>query len=251
MGAEPSTSAAGLATALDPAGSSGALLLSSRGTSELFVFEAGRVPLRIPNVGRLGLGPRFAGVVKAKAGTFIGSYDEGSRTFRVYRVAGQDLDVALEVTDIPPPRGPSAELVRTAGGDGLGIWVRGTEWFVYPLDLETASVDAPYRVTPAQLASMPPLCSASDEGYLVTSVPGPDPYVTELPTAMNARSFEGRFRVSALGICLDELAAIGDGGSAPAKPLSTAARAAGRPTVDVTLTERKPLGRRVGLRCSN
>jgi hypothetical protein len=251
LGAEPSTSAAGLATALDPGGSSGALLLSSRGTTELFVFEAGRVPLRIPNVGRLGLGTRFAGVVKTKAGTFIGSYDEGSRAFRVYRVAGQDLDVALEVTDIPPPRGPSAELVRTAGGDGLGIWVRSTDWFVHPLDLESASVEAPYRVTPAQLASLPQPCTAGDEGFVVTSVPGPDPFATELPAGVSARSFEGRFRVSALGVCVDELAAIGDGGPGPIKALSTAARSAGRPTVEVTVTERKPLGRRVGLRCSN
>jgi hypothetical protein len=250
LGAEPSTSAAGLATALDPSGASGALLLSSRGTQELFVFEAGRVPLRIPNAGRLGLAARFSGVVKTKAGVFIGSYDEGSRVFRVYRVAGQDLDVVLEVTDIPPPRGANAELVRTAAGDALGIWTRGTDWFVHPVDLESASVDAPYRVTAAQLASLPEPCAAGTEGFVVTSVPGPDPYATELPAGMNARSFEGRFRVSALGICIDELAAIGDAGPSPTKALSTA-RFVGRPTVDVTVTERKPLGRRVGLRCSN
>lgn len=250
LGAEPSTSAAGLATALDPSGNSGALLLSSRGTSELFLFESGRVPQRIPNAGRLGLGARFSGVVKTKAGVFIGSYDEGSRAFRVYRVAGQDLEVELEVTDIPPPRGANAELVRTAAGDGLGIWVRGSDWFVHPLDLESRSVDAPFRVTAAQLASLPPPCAGSAEGFVITSVPGPDPYATDLPAGMNARSFEGRFRVSALGVCVDELAGIGEGGAAPSKAVSTA-RSAGRPTVDVTVTERKPLGRRFGLRCSN
>jgi hypothetical protein len=68
---------------------------------------------------------------------------------------------------------------------------------------------------------------------------------------MTARGFEGRFRVSALGVCVDELAAQGEGGPSPAARTISTALAAGRPTVDVTLTERKPLGRRFGLRCSN
>jgi hypothetical protein len=258
LGAEPSTSAAGLAAALDPAGSAGALLLSSRGTVDLFAFEAGRVPTRLPNVARLGIAARFSGVVKTKTGFFLGSYDENNRAFRIYRLAGQDLEVALEVTDIPPPRGASSELVRSAAGDALGILVRGTGWFVHPVDLEAGVVDAPYQITPAQLASLPAPCAEGAEGFLVTSGPGLDPYATELPAGMSARSFEGRFRVSALGICTDELAAQGEGGpTAGARNIFTVAGAGPRdtrqphPTVDVTLSERKPLGRRIGLRCSN
>ena len=269
LGAEPSTSAAALAAALDPAGSAGALLLSSRGSVDLFVFEAGRVPMRLPNVARLGIAARFSGVVKTKAGFFLGSYDENNRAFRVFRLAGQDLEVVLEVTDIPPPRGASSELVRSAAGDALGILVRGTGWFVHPVDLEARSIDAPYQIAPAQLASMPAPCAEGAEGFLVTSGPGLDPYATELPAGMTARSFEGRFRVSALGICTDELAAQGEGGSATGarqpegrhmrqpegrhmRQISTAAGVGhGRPTVDVTLSERKSLGRRIGLRCSN
>lgn len=249
LGAEPSTSAAGIATALDPSGTSGALLLNSRGTLELFVFEAGRVPQRIPNVGRLGLAARFSGVVKTKAGVFLGSYDESSRSFRVYRVAGTDLEVMLDVTDIPPPRGANAELLRSAAGDALAIGVRGSSWFVHPLDLESATVDAPYQVTPSQLASMPEACREGAEGFLMTTQPGPDPYATELPGGMTARAFEGRFRVSALGICVDQLAAQGESGGVGRAAASKLVP--GRPTVPVTLTERKPLGRRVGLRCSN
>lgn len=252
LGAEPSTNAAGLAAALDPSGSAGALLLSSRGSVDLFVFEEGRVPQRLPNVGRLGIAARFSGVVKTKTGFFFGSYDENNRAFRVYRLAGQDLDVVLEATDIPPARGANAELVRSAVGDALGIWVRGTGWFVHPLDLESASVDAPYQITAAELASLPPACAEASEGFLVTAGPGLDPYAADLPAGMSARGFEGRFRVSALGICIDELAAQGEGGPAVAggRVMSTAL-AAGRPTVEATLTERKPLGRRIGLRCSN
>lgn len=250
LGAEPSTSAAGLAAALDPSGSAGALLLSSRGSVDLFVFEAGRVPLRVPNVARLGMAARFSGFVKTKAGAFLGSYDDSTRAFRVYRVAGQDLDVVLEVPDIPPPRGVSAELVRSAAGDALGIWVRGTGWFVHPVDLESSTVDAPYQVTPAQLAGMPEPCSEGSEGFVVTSAPGPDPFVADLPAGTSARAFEGRFRVSALGVCIDELAAQGEAGPAVTRTISTT-RATGRPTVPVTVTERKPFGRRFGLRCSN
>jgi hypothetical protein len=257
LGAEPSTSAAGIATALDPSGTAGALLLSSRGTLDLFVFESGRVPQRIPNVGRLGMAARFSGVVKTKSGFYLGSYDENTRAFRVYRVAGADLEVALEVTDIPPPRGANAELLRSAAGDALAIGVRGTSWFVHPLDLESASVDAPYQVTPAQLASMPEPCADGSEGFLMTTQPGPDPHATELPGGMTARAFEGRFRVSALGICIDQLAAQGESGGLVGAGAITGGRgvsprvAAAQPTVPVTLTERKPLGRRVGLRCSN
>jgi hypothetical protein len=248
LGAEPSTNAAGLAAALDPSGNAGALLLNSRGTFDLFVFETGRVPLHIPNVGRLGLGARVSGVVKTKAGILLGSYDESTRLFRVYRVAGQDLELVLEVTDIPPVRGANAELTRSVAGDALAIWVRGTSWFVHPLDLETGLVDAPYQISPAQLAALPETCADGAEGFLLTAAVSPEPYV-EASTG-TLRSFEGRFRVSALGVCIDALAAQGDASKLGGKS-APAPRAAGRPTVTATLTERKPLGRRVELRCSN
>jgi hypothetical protein len=254
LGAEPSSNAAGLAAALDPSGSSGGLLLSSRGAIDLFLFEAGRVPVQIPNVARLGLGARFSGIVKTKSGVFIGSYDESSRAFRVYRVVGQDLEVALEVTDIPPPRAATAELVRSAAGDALGIWVRSTGWFVHPVDLESGVVDSPYVVTPLQLSKLPPVCADGAEGFLLTGAVAPEPGA-EPPAGMSLRGFEGRFRVSSLGLCVDVLAAQGE---APSGALSgggkaglAALRATGRPTVITTMTERKPLGRRVELRCSN
>ncbi len=252
LGAEPSTNAAGLAAALDPSGTSGALLLSSRGSVDLFVFEAGRVPLHIPNVGRLGMAMRTSGVVKTKAGVFIGSYDESARAFRVYRVVGQDLEVALEVTDIPPPRGANAELVRSAAGDALAVWVRSTGWFIHPVDLENGVVDAPYVVTPAQLSSMPPVCVDGAEGFLLTGAITPDAGA-EAPAGITLRGFEGRFRVSSLGVCVDVLAAQGEAAATVklGTQAATTLRATGRPTVTATLTERKPLGRRVELRCSN
>jgi hypothetical protein len=250
LGAEPSTSAAGLAAALDPSGTLGGLLLTSRGTLDLFVFEAGRVPQHIPNVGRLGMAARFYGIVRTKAGVFIGSYDENTRAFRIYRLAGQDLEVALEVTDIPPPRGGSLELVRSAAGDALAIWVRSTGWYIHPLSLENAEVDAPYLVTPAQLASMPPPCAPGAEGFLLTGAVAPDPHA-DAPPGMSLRGFEGRFRVSALGVCVDALAAQGEGGPAATKSGVQSLYATGRPTVTTTLTERKASGRRAELRCSN
>jgi hypothetical protein len=255
LGAEPSTSSAGFAGGLDASGTAGALLLNSRGAVDLFVFEAGRVPLRIANVGRFGMAARFSGVVKTKAGFFLGSYDENTRAFRIFRVAGQDLDVALEVTDIPPARGANAELVRSVAGDALGIWVRGTGWFVHPVDLENRLVDAPYQITPAQLANMPEACESGTEGFVLTGTLGPEPYA-EMPAGMSARGFEGRFRVSATTICLEALAAQGEAGAdggmkAAVQPSVASLRATGRPTVALTLTERKPLGRRVGLVCSN
>lgn len=251
LGAEPSTNAAGLAAALDPSGTSGGLLLSSRGAIDLFSFEAGRVPLHIPNVGRLGLSARFAGVVKTKTGVFIGSYDESTRTFRIYKIVGQDLQVALEVTDIPPPRGATAELVRSAAGDALGIWVRSTGWFVHPVDLDNRVVDSPYVVTPAQLSKLPQVCADGAEGYLLTTAVAPEPGA-EPPAGTSLRGFEGRFRVSSLGVCVDMLAAQGESAAgAVGKAGLAALRATGRPTVITTMTERKPLGRRVELRCSN
>lgn len=253
LGAEPSTTSAGLAASLDPSGTAGALLLNSRGSIDLFVFEAGRVPQRIANVARLGLSARLSGVVKTKTGFYLGSYDETTRAFRVYRVAPNDLEVVLQVSDIPPPRGANAELVRTAAGDALGVWVRATGWYVHPIDLPARSVDAPYEVTPATLATMPSACEGDAEGFLLSAAVTPDPYA-ELPGSSSARSFEGRFRVSATGVCLDALAAQGEAAVAPtqgAERSVAALRATGRPTARVALTERKPQGRRVGLVCSN
>lgn len=250
LGAEPSTNAAGLFAALDPGGNTGALILSSRGTLDLFVFESGRVPQYVPNVGRMGMGPRISGVVKTKSGIFLGSFDEGSRLFRVYKVVGQDLEVALEVADIPPPRGASAELTRSATGDALAIWVRSTGWYVHPIDLESGAVDAPYQVTPAELARMPEPCAKGAEGFLVTGAVSPEPSVSGLG-GTSVRGFEGRFRVSALGVCIDALAAQGETAKTVGAADAGAVRAAGRPTVTTTLTERKPLGRRTELGCSN
>jgi hypothetical protein len=125
---------------------------------------------------------------------------------------------------------------------------------VHPIDLESRTVDAPYQVTPAQLSTIPGACESGAEGFVLSGPITPDPYA-EVPIGMTARSFEGRFRVSATSVCLDALAAQGEAGTT-ATPRSTvtsvaALRATGRPTVALTLTERKPLGRRMGLVCSN
>jgi hypothetical protein len=131
----------------------------------------------------------------------------------------------------------------------LAIWVRSTGWFVHPVDLENGDVDSPYVVTPAQLSGMPESCSDGAEGFLLTGAIAPDPYA-DAPPGMNLRSFEGRFRVSSLGVCIDALAAQGEAGMTATKANATPLRTTGRPTVTATLTERKPLGRRVELRCS-
>jgi hypothetical protein len=53
-------------------------------------------------------------------------------------------------------------------------------------------------------------------------------------------------------VCVDVLAAQGEATGGALKNNGAAAlRATGRPTVITTMTERKPLGRRVELRCSN
>ncbi len=246
LGAEPSTSAVGMAAALDHAGNAGGLLLNSRGTLDLFLFEAGGVPIRIANVGKQGMASRLSGVVKARGGFYVGSYDDNTKAFRVYHAVGQLLELVLEVADIPAARGGNAELVRSVSGDALAIWVRGTGWFVHPIDMETLAVEAPYVVTPPELAALPRLCEPAAEGFVVSGVVAPDPYA-ELSGGLSARAFEGRFRVSALGVCVDELAAQGERTATATATSSGLARA----TVSVTLSERKPLGRRLGLRCSN
>ena len=176
--------------------------------------------------------------------TLFGSYDENSRAFRVYKLTSQDIEVALEVTDVPAARGATAQLVRSSAGDALAIWVRGTGWFVHPIDLDGGSVEAPFVVTAAQLSSMPKPCAEHDEGFVLSGPVSPEPWA-ELPAGMSLRAIEGRFRVSALGVCLDALAAQGEAGANGAKSLAAALRATGRPTVSATLTERKPLGRRI------
>ncbi len=250
LGSEASSSAAGLVTVLDPSRSAGGLLLSSRGTADLFLFETGRPPTRIANVSRQGLA-RIAGIVKAKSGFFIGSYDDASKAFRVYRAEGSELSVVLETADIPAQSGSNAELVRSVAGDALGIWVRGTGWFVHPIDLGDGSVGEPFFVGPRELSTLPPTCADSAEGFWLVGQPPVQPAV-DAPLGVSSQAIEGRFRASALGICVDELAAQGevssrlDPGATPAPP-----RGAGRATVPLTLSERKPGGRRFGFRCSN
>lgn len=252
FGYEASGSPATWRVVSEVSGRAGVLIISARGSADLFLFEEGRSITRIPNVTRHGVA-QVSGVVKSGGTWYLGSYSD-PRHFRIYRIEGTQLDVVGEYRDIATHRALPATVVRSARGDSLAIWARGTSWFVYPIDAATGEVQAPVEVTPPELANMPRSCSSDEDGYALEGKLDLDPYADFVGAAdgTSARSFEVRFLLTPSGLCVDAMAAQLDSAPPPRglskRPLANAADA-GRPTVPLVVTDRRPGGRRWGFRC--
>jgi len=98
---------------------------------------------------------------------------------------------------------------------------------------------------------MPPPCSVDTDGYVLEGPPGGvEPHIDFADSAGAPRvmKIEARLVASPLGMCTESLAAVSEG-ETPDKPIKSASRWSGRPNVPMTLTDRRPGGRRWGFRC--
>jgi hypothetical protein len=147
----------------------------------------------------------------------------------------------------------SISLVRGARRDELGIWVIGRGWYLFPIDPKTFAVLSPLYESPADLAQMPPACAPGSDGFLLSGSPTLEPNLRfAKPDDISARRVEAQFIWSAGGVCTRALAADTDSivkrslTVAPA-PTREPSRAAGVP---LTVSERRPQGRRWGYTCA-
>jgi hypothetical protein len=229
---------------------SGALVVSSRGLVDLLLFEEGRSITRIPNVARQGMG-MLTSVTKLGDAWYASAFNE-NHAFTLSRIVGNRIERLAEYPDITrEPMG--AALVRGVRGDALGIWVVARGWYLFPVDPETGNAGAPLYESPADLATMPPLCPADADGFLLSGAPTLEPNISfsKADESLTARHVEAQFVWSARGMCIRSLAADSEGA---AKHLATSAAhgvdAKPSPKVPLTVSERRPEGRRWGFTCS-
>ncbi|HEY3669129.1 MAG TPA: hypothetical protein VGL19_24190, partial [Polyangiaceae bacterium] len=229
---------------------SAAVLASSRGLLDLLLFEEGKTVTRIPNAGRLGFG-MLSSVTKLSDAWYAASFNE-NHAFTLSRIAGSRVERLAEYSDTAREQG-SISLVRGARRDELGIWVIGRGWYLFPIDPKTFAVLSPLYESPADLAQMPPACAPGSDGFLLSGSPTLEPNLRfAKPDDISARRVEAQFIWSAGGVCTRALAADTDSivkrslTVAPA-PTREPSRAAGVP---LTVSERRPQGRRWGYTCA-
>jgi hypothetical protein len=212
------------------------------------LFEEGKTVVRLPNAGRLGFNfGMLSSVAKLSDAWYLASFNE-NHSFVLSKVAGGRVERLAEYPD-PGHDISSATLVHGVRGDELGIWVTGRGWYLFPIDTVSHTLGAPLSLSPADLAVMPPPCVSDADGFLLTGAPSLEPNLRfSAPNeALGVRRVEAQFVWSGRGLCTRALAAETDG------PLS---RASGNPPaaslarVPLTVSERRPQGRRSGYFCA-
>lgn len=235
---------------LDSTQRAAAVLVSSRGLLDLLLFEEGKTVTRIANAGRLGFNfGMVSSVAKSSDAWYLASFNE-NHSLVLSKISGGRVE---RIADYPDPAHDiaSATLVHGLRGEDLGIWATGRGWFLFPIDGASHALQAPLAMTPADLAVMPPPCAPDADGFLLTGAPSLEPNL-RLSAASggdtpSARRVEAQFIWSARGLCTRALAAETEGAikrTGATGPSSTVTR------VPLTVSERRPQGRRWGYLCA-
>jgi hypothetical protein len=232
----------------DPVAHAGLFIVNARGQSEVFLAEEGRDPLKLRTQGALGMISSFA---RAGRSSYVGALGEGP-TLRVYRVEGTALTPLGEYLDVVP-RTELARLAPSTRGDGLALWVRSGNYFLYPLDPKTGALDEPIEITADALGSMPRPCNPDEDGYVVGDALSTLPGLGAAPridlydaSVQVGNSVEVRLIVSGSDFCTDGVAAPVGGTGARTKPSPEKKTTPGVPLV---LNDPRPGGTRRLFRC--
>jgi len=146
--------------------------------------------------------------------------------------------------------GARAELPRLAPstrGDGLGLWVRAGNYYLYPLDPRTGALDAPLEIPADRLGAMPRPCGADEDGYVVGDALSLAPRIDLHGAPFSVgNGIEVRLIVSASDICAHSVSAPA-GGTAARSQLSPERKTT--PGVPLVVSDPRPGGARRGFRC--
>jgi hypothetical protein len=236
------------------------LVVTLRGSVDLFLLEEGRA------IAKLATGGGSLGVVTgfAMAGSrvYVGAVAD-SRAFRVYRVEAGGLALVAELPDTTSRSDPPS-LAPALRGDALGLFVHSTHHFLYPLDPAKGRVDSPIVVRASALSRMPTGCGTSEDGYVVGDALSLEPSLDIADQSRVGNGVEVRLVFTTNGVCTDgvaaplaalpgpvDLASTRDG-RAPAlrpKPAKPASRPPGDDLRPASLVLNYPDGRRKGFRC--
>jgi len=226
----------------------GAVLMSSRGSLDLLLFEEGRGITRLANVARFGIGT-LTSITKAFDVWYGASFNE-QHALTLSKVVGNRIERMAEYADFGRDSS-SVILVRGVHGDALGIWVMAAGWYLFPIEPETFIAQAPLYESAANLANLPPPCPPDADGFLLTGVPSLQPSL-RFPSALgglSARQIDAQLVWSARGLCTRALAAETDSVPRQAATVLSRTEPKSGDRIPLALLERRPEGRRWGFLC--
>jgi hypothetical protein len=245
----PTAAATDWGGVLEASGRAAALLVSARGTRELYLLEENRPLVAVRDAVQHGLSGELS-VVKLGSAWYLGHVQ--GNTFRVLSVEGDRLRVLAEY----PLRVAGAtlrpKLVRSLRGDALAIWVRRAGGaYLYPIDREGGQLSDPLEIPVRALAETPRPCTSNDDGFLVVDTPAPAAHVEfdDGADRVQATNVEARLLVGPVGICTEALAGRTTSMPSALKRSAGSGPRAGR-AIPFVLTDRGIKGRRWGFRCS-
>jgi hypothetical protein len=187
----------------DPVRHAALLLVSLRGTVELYVLEEGSRISRVKTTGPTGV---IASVALAGGQFYVAALAEG-RALRVYRIQQGELELLGEFPEVGGRAEPPA-LAPALRGDGFGVWLHDVDYYLFPFDLSSRRFDAPIVERASALAAMPAACSTGEDGYVVSDALALEPNV-DLGQAgvATGNGIDVRLIVSPSRVCVDALAA--------------------------------------------
>jgi hypothetical protein len=236
---------------LDAGGRGAAVLVSAHGSLDLLLFEEGKPAARLANAGRLGFG-MLSTVAKLNDAWYVAAFNE-NHAFTLSRISGGRVERLAEYPDTGRDIA-TATLVRGVHGEELAVWVAGASWYLFPIDPATRALQAPLWKNPSDLAQMPAPCAPDADGFLLTGSPSLEPSLrfAKGTPELYAHRVEARFLWSARGLCTRALAAETDTPIKRGAVASVQAASANSPRalVPLTVSERRPLGRRWGYLCA-
>ena len=187
----------------------------------------------------------------------------------IARVDGGVVRRVARLPRIPVPASESRPmLMRRAQSGGIGLLVQASpgldeirDWYVLPVDPETGELDEPVRLFGSDLeGQVPERCSDDRDGWLVNTDVNTDlryPPVARVvgPSSTSLGAIELRLRLDPGSVCVDAIAARGEGLSGSASsphPRGEPDRPLARPPVDAMLpmvATEPSTGRKWLLRC--
>lgn len=214
FGRSPAGPAATWRVVSDPVKHAGILAVGSKGVVELFALEEDHAIVRLKTSGAVGV---VSGAVVAGSRLYVGTLAE-ARAFRLYRVEQGALELVAEYPEAVL-RGEAPILAPATRGEGVGLWVRGPDFYLFPIDPATGRIDAPLVTRARDLATMPVPCAPNEDGYVVPDALSVEPGIRLRGSSEGSESsgvggvggvgngIEARLVVSPSRVCIDALAA--------------------------------------------
>jgi hypothetical protein len=198
--------------------------------------------VKLKTSGATGVVSSFA---RAGRNSYVAALGEG-QTLRVFRIDGASLTSIGEYTDVVP-RADLPRLVPSTRSEGVGLWVRAGNYFLYPLDPRTGELDAPIEIPADALGTMPRACADDEDGYAVGDALSLAPRIDLYGTQFQAgNGIEVRLVVSGHEMCVDGIAAPVGGVSSGPRPAPERKPA---PGVRLIVTDPRPGGSRRPFQC--